>query len=132
MSHDTYNGIGAASDGLIYYILCSEDIEIGAQMYSFDPVTERIVHRADLTAACGETNSVCQGKSHVPFVEADDRLWFATHIGYYDIIDGKEMPGAPPPVASTRSLGQFGCMRCHCSGASRMRPSNRRANSWVK
>lgn len=96
LSHDTYNGITGASDGRIYYILCSEDVAIGAQMYCFDPCRGNIRHVADLTKACGEENTVCQGKSHVPFVEANGRLWFATHVGYYDIIDGKEMPGAPP------------------------------------
>jgi hypothetical protein len=96
LSHDTYNGITAASDGRIYYILCSDDVAIGAQMYCFDPSSGNIRHLADLTKACGEENAVCQGKSHVPFVEANGRLWFATHIGYYDIIEGKEMPGAPP------------------------------------
>jgi hypothetical protein len=100
LSHDTYNGIAAASDGRIYYILCSEDIATGGQMYRFNPATENIQHVADLTEACGEKNSVCQGKSHVPFVESNGRLWFATHIGYYDIVDGKEMPGAPPPGRS--------------------------------
>jgi hypothetical protein len=99
-SHDTYNGITAASDGRIYYVLCSEDISIGAQLYCFDPKTNSVQHAADLTEACGETNSVCQGKSHVPFVESDGRLWFATHIGYYDIVDGKETPGAPRPGLS--------------------------------
>ena len=31
----------------------------------------------------------------------------------------------------SRSLGQFGCRRCQCSGCSRMRSSNRWARSWV-
>lgn len=95
-AHDTYNGITSASDGRIYYILCSEDVAIGAQMYRFDSTSGGVHHVADLTQACGESNAVCQGKSHVPFTETDGRLWFATHIGYYDIVDGKEMPGAPP------------------------------------
>ena len=95
LSHDTYNGIGAASDGCIYYILCSEDCDSGGRMYRYNPDQNTVNLVADLTEACGEKNSVCQGKSHVPFVETKGKLWFATHLGYYDIIDGKEMPGRP-------------------------------------
>ena len=100
LSHDTYNGIAAAGDGRIYYILCSEDPVVGGQMYCCDPAAQTIHHVADLTRSCGESDSVSQGKSHVPFIESDGRLWFATHIGYYDIVDGKEMPGSPPPGRS--------------------------------
>ena len=97
LAHDTYNGIGAASDGCVYYILCSEQCETGGRMYRLDPARNVIHLVADLTEACGESDSICQGKSHVPFVESKGHLWFATHLGYYDIIDGKEMPGAPRP-----------------------------------
>jgi hypothetical protein len=96
LSHDTYNGLASAGDGRIYYILCSEDAAVGGQMYGLEPTTGTVHHVADLTEACGENNSICQGKSHVNFVESNGRLWFATHIGYYDIVDGKEMPGTPP------------------------------------
>jgi hypothetical protein len=97
-AHDTYNGIGAASDGKVYYVLSSTRYDVGAQMYSFDPRTQEIRHLADLTEACGEKgqNTVVQGKSHVNFVESDGRLYFATHIGYYTIIDGMEKMGVPP------------------------------------
>src|SRR5512144_901297 len=44
LAHDTYNGISAASDGKIYYVLCSQAIDIGGQMYSFDPKTSKIEH----------------------------------------------------------------------------------------
>ncbi len=37
-----------------------------------------------------------QGKSHVGFVESHGKLYFATHIGYYTIIDGMEKMGVPP------------------------------------
>ncbi len=35
------------------------------------------------------------------------------------------------PPRSTRSLGQLGCMRCHCDGAMRMSCSMAVARSWV-
>jgi hypothetical protein len=97
LAHDTYNGISAASDGKIYYVLCSQAIDRGGQMYSFDPKTSKIQHLGDLTEACGEKDlkTIVQGKSHVRFFESDGKLYFATHLGYYSMIDGKEQTGIP-------------------------------------
>lgn len=97
-AHDTYNGLSCASDGRIYYVLSSESIDVAAQMFVFDPATDQIQHLGDLTEACGEKGlkAIPQGKSHVNFVEADGKLYFATHIGYYSIIDGMEKIGIPP------------------------------------
>ncbi len=98
LAHDTYNGISTASNGKIYYVLSSESYEVGAQMYVFDPATQQIKHLGDITEACGEKGqkSIVQGKSHVNFVEANGKLYFSTHIGYYSIIDGMEKMGIPP------------------------------------
>lgn len=97
-AHDTYNGMGCGSDGRIYYVLSSERYDLGAQMFAFDPKTQGITHLGDLTEACGEkgAKTIVQGKSHVNFVEANGRLYFSTHIGYYSIIDGMEKMGIPP------------------------------------
>jgi hypothetical protein len=97
-AHDTYNGMGAASDGKIYYVLSSEKPDVAAMMCALDPATRQIRRLGDLTEACGEKglNAIAQGKSHVNFVEAGGKLYFATHIGYYSIIDGMEKPGIPP------------------------------------
>jgi hypothetical protein len=99
LAHDTYNGLSSASDGKIYYVLSSESYEIGAQMYVFDPTTSTVRHLGDITEACGERDqrAIVQGKSHVNFVEAQGKLYFSTHIGYYSIIDGMEKMGIPPP-----------------------------------
>ena len=69
-SHDTYNGLSSASDGKIYYVLCSELMDVAGQFYCFDPVTGKIEHLGDLTELCGEKDMkvVAQGKSHVNFV----------------------------------------------------------------
>lgn len=98
LSHDTYNGIYAASDGLIYYVLCSESLEEGGKMYSFDPATKGITLCGDLTEACGEKGlkAIPQGKSHVSFIELNGRLYFGTHIGYYTSVEGMEKMGIPP------------------------------------
>jgi len=96
-AHDTYNGISSASDGKIYYVLCSQLMDVAGQMYCFDPKINKTEHLADLTEICGEKGMkvVAQGKSHVNFVEADGKLYFATHLGYYSIIDGQERTGVP-------------------------------------
>jgi len=96
-AHDTYNGLSAASDGKIYYVLCSTLMDVAGQMYSFDPKTDKIEHLADLTEICGEKGMkvVAQGKSHVNFVESNGKLYFATHLGYYSIINGMEKTGIP-------------------------------------
>ena len=97
-AHDTYNAMGTGSDGKIYYVLSSENIDQGAKMFCFDPKTEQIKELGDLTEACGEKGSkaIPQGKSHVNFIEVNGKLYFATHVGVYSIIEGKECMGVPP------------------------------------
>lgn len=92
MAHDTYNAISAASDGKIYYVLSSQSIDIGGQMYVYDPKTDKTSFVADLTEICGEKGktTISQGKSHVRFYEYKGKLYFATHVGYYEMIDGME------------------------------------------
>ncbi len=108
-SHDTYNGMSTASDGTIYYVLCSEKFDVAGQMYSFDPASEKIEHLGDLNEACGEKDlrAVSQGKSHVRFIESGGKLYFATHIGYYTIKDGMETVGDPPPGTKPYPGGHF-------------------------
>ena len=109
LAHDTYNGMSTGSDGRIYYVLSSESFEIGAQMYAFDPATGRIRHLGDLTEACGEkgAKTIAQGKSHVNFVERDGKLYFATHVGYYTLVDGMEKIGVPPAGYKPYPGGHF-------------------------
>lgn len=97
-AHDTYNGMGCASDGRIFYVLSSEKHDLAARMYCFDPKKRVIKLVGDLSEACGEQGmrAIAQGKSHVNFVESDGKLFFATHIGFYSIVDGKETIGIPP------------------------------------
>jgi len=109
LAHDTYNGMGAGSDGKIYYVLSSESYEVGAQMYSYDPATDSVRHLGDLTEACGEKGkkTIVQGKSHVPFVESGGKLYFATHVGYYSLVDGMEKIGIPPEGFKPYPGGHF-------------------------
>jgi hypothetical protein len=98
LGHDSYNGMGTGSDGRIYYVLSSENIDQGAKMFCFDPKTANILELGDLTEACGEKGlkAIPQGKSHVNFAEANGKLYFATHVGVYSIVEGKETMGIPP------------------------------------
>ncbi|GAB2518401.1 hypothetical protein [Spirosoma aerophilum] len=110
LAHDTYNAITAASDGKIYYILCSESYEQGGQMFVYDPNTDQTQWLADLTDICGEAdaNAIPQGKSHVRFYEANGKLYFATHIGVYELIDGMErLPQHPPTGKNLYPGGHF-------------------------
>lgn len=91
-AHDTYNAITEASDGKIYYVLSSTRHDVGGQMYSYDPQLDKIEFIADLSEALGEKeqNFIAQGKSHTEFYEHDNKLYFSTHVGYYEMIDGAE------------------------------------------
>lgn len=96
-AHDSYNSISSARDGKIYYVLSSGAFDVAAQMYSFDPATQKIEHLADLNEATGEKNakSIAQGKTHVNFIEANGKLYFATHVGFYSS-NGTEKMDFPP------------------------------------
>jgi hypothetical protein len=108
-AHDTYNGISCASDGRVYYVLSSQKADVAAQMYVYDPKSNATKHLGDLTEAAGEkgSNAIAQGKSHVSFAEANGKLYFATHLGFYSIIDGMEKPGIPPKGMRPYPGGHF-------------------------
>src|SRR4051794_32200138 len=78
-AHDTYNALSAASDGRLYYVLSSDIIDKGGQLYAYDPSRGESVFIADLTEACGEKDlkAIGQGKSHVEFFEYKGKLYFA-------------------------------------------------------
>jgi hypothetical protein len=108
-AHDTYNGISCASDGRIYYVLSSEKPDVAGRMFCYEPGSATVQSLGDLNEAAGEKdhNSIAQGKSHVSFVEWQGKLFFATHIGYYSIIDGMEKPGIPPAGMKPYPGGHF-------------------------
>ena len=109
-AHETYNAISEASDGNIYYILCSGIHDIGAQMYVYNPKSDKTEFIADLSDVLGEKaeNFICQGKSHTEFYESDGKLYFATHVGFYEMIDGaQQMPVNPPEGYKLYPGGHF-------------------------
>jgi hypothetical protein len=99
-AHDSYNAITVASDGKVYYVLSSEKHDVAGRMYVYDPQSGKITLLGDLTEICGErgANVIAQGKSHVEFFERAGKLFFSTHIGYYELIDGMDrLPVNAPP-----------------------------------
>ncbi len=92
LANNTYNAITKGSDGMIYYVLSSKSIDEGGKMYVYNPETDRIKFLADLTEICGEKEqqTIPQGKCHSEFFERNGKLYFSTHGGYYEIIDGME------------------------------------------
>ncbi|MGV8134560.1 MAG: hypothetical protein AB2L20_05045 [Mangrovibacterium sp.] len=110
IAHDTYNAISAASDGNIYYVLSSQPHDVAGQMYRYDPKLDKTSFVADLSEICGEKDKkvIAQGKSHVRFYESDGKLYFSTHIGYYEMIDGMEcLPVNAPEGYSLYTGGHF-------------------------
>jgi len=99
LAHDTYNAISTASDGKIYYVLSSVLIDDGGKVCRYDPETDSVEFLADLTEICGEkeAKAISQGKSHVRFYESNRKLYFATHVGFYEMIDGMERLAENPP-----------------------------------
>lgn len=108
-AHDTFNGIVAASDGRIYYILSTNSVDVGARMFVYDPESNVIEALGDLTEACGEKElkTIPQGKVHVQPIECNGKLYLATHMGYYTVIDGAEKVGVPPPGYQPYPGGHF-------------------------
>ena len=110
LAHDTYNALSAASDGKIYYVLSSASAEQGGQMFCYDPQSDRIKFLGDITEICGEKGqrAIPQGKSHVDFIEREGKLYFATHVGVYEMIDGMEkLPENPPDGYELYPGGHF-------------------------
>lgn len=99
LAHDTYNALSVGSDGNVYYVLSSEDIEVGGHVYVFDPREKTSQLIGDLTELCGEkgNKTIGQGKSHVEFYEMNGRLYYATHVGIYELIDGMDRIYENPP-----------------------------------
>lgn len=96
-SHDSYNCISTAPDGTMYYVLASAEPSVGGQLCSFNPLSGTIANHGNLTDLCGESaaGSIAQGKSHDGFYPFNNELFFSTHIGFYEPIDGMErMPSA--------------------------------------
>lgn len=106
---ESFNGLGVAHDGIIFYVIDSAKYNIPGQMYSLDPKTKVVTHIEDLNTATGQgqMKAVAQGKSHVNFVEDHGKLYFSTHLGYYNNAGGVERTAVPPDGYSPYPGGHF-------------------------
>lgn len=106
---ESYNGIGVGDDGTIYYAIDSRVYNIPGQIYSLNPSTRTITHIADLNTATGQGDikAVAQGKVHVNFMEDQGKLYFSTHLGYYNESSGIERRGTPPEGYKPYPGGHF-------------------------
>ncbi len=86
-----YHSIVSASDGNLYFSVDTHNIDHSCRIYKFDPRTEEMTLLAKMDEVLGEDTAthVAQGKIHTPFFEDEGKLWFGTHISFYN--DG--LPG---------------------------------------
>lgn len=100
-SDSNFYSLMCASDGNLYYTLCTHDVDTNAQSYRYAPATGEVKHLGDFGAITGSLGQkvIPQGKSHAQYLEMDGVLYLATHFGFYapDMADGSERPGTPPP-----------------------------------
>ena len=97
-SDSNFYSLSIASDGCVYYTLCSHNIDTHGRVYQHDPQSDSVELVCDLGEACGEAGQklLPQGKSHSPLYELDGWLYLATHYGYFATTDEREEP-APVP-----------------------------------
>ena len=82
----SYHSITAASDGMLYFTVCTHHPEKSARIYRFDPKLEAIRQIGDLGEILGEDpqSTIPHGKIHTDLIEHDGYLYFSTHTSYYD------------------------------------------------
>ena len=81
-----YHAIHYASDGNVYYVICSHNKKSGAKLFRYNPRSGAVDEIGDLTDIVGEdrTKVINQGKVHSDIYEVDGVLYFGTHAGSYD------------------------------------------------
>lgn len=90
-----YHSLTSASDGMLYFTICTHNVEESPRIYRFNPQDQSITLIAKLADVLNEdvTRQVPNGKIHTPLVEHDGFLYFATHTAYYT----GNLPNMTPP-----------------------------------
>ena len=99
-SDSNFFSLTVASDGNVYYTLCSHDVDTHGRVYRYTPAADSVVMLGDFGQITGQAGRkvIPQGKSHAKLEELDGTLYVATHFGFYAPEENaKEAPGAPPP-----------------------------------
>ncbi|MHB9028188.1 MAG: NHL repeat-containing protein [Candidatus Latescibacterota bacterium] len=80
-----YHAIVHASDGFVYYAICTHNRDRHVNLFRYDPKTGEVRTVADIGKTLGEdgTKNIPQGKVHCDIFEHDGKLWFGTHVGLY-------------------------------------------------
>jgi len=81
-----YHALVHASDGSVYYAICSHDRNTHVHLFQYNPLTEEVTTIADIGEVLGEdsTLNIPQGKIHCDLFEHKGILYFGTHVGIYE------------------------------------------------
>ncbi len=105
LGDSNYHSMVSASDGNLYFSVDTHNIEYACRIYKFDPRTEEMTLVAKMDEVLGEDTAthVAQGKVHTPFFEDEGKLWFGTHISFYE----GDLPGFKSEVRIPYQGGHF-------------------------
>ncbi len=80
-----YHAVVHASDGFVYYAICTHHRDRHVNLFRYDPKTGEVRTLADIGGMLGEdgAKNIPQGKVHCDLFEHDGKLWFGTHVGLY-------------------------------------------------
>jgi hypothetical protein len=81
-----YHAIIQASDGNVYYAICTHHRSSHVNLFRYNPRTEKVDTVADIGKSLGEDGikNIPQGKVHCDLFEDNRKLWFGTHVGIYE------------------------------------------------
>ena len=104
-----FYSLSLASDGNVYYTLCSHDLNTHGRVYRYEPAADRVKLLGDLGEVTGEAGrkTIPQGKSHCPFFECDGKLYLATQYGFFQSSGDKEQIAAVPEGHKPYPGGHF-------------------------
>jgi hypothetical protein len=104
-----FYSLTVGNDNNLYYTLCSHDIDTHGRVYRYDPDRDKVELFMDLGVVTGEVGkrTLPQGKSHTPFFKDGNRMYLATHYGYFKASGGKEEPAAVPDGYQPYPGGHF-------------------------
>jgi hypothetical protein len=108
-SDSNFYSLSKASDGNLYYTLCSHDLNTHGRVYRYEPSADRVTLLGDLGELCGEAGkkTIPQGKSHTPFFECDGKLYVSTQYGFFQSSEDKERPASVPEGYKPYPGGHF-------------------------